>query len=247
MDKNKSEVEAFLGDLGSKEEAPFSRIEAPVEEPVEEVTDEKPLPFNRDPKIQKYLDKREKEMESRFRASIGEAKPEANQADDEVTEVLTQLIGNDTPEKVAMVKKFQNILEKGNQKAQQAALAELDSRQQAEVRADAEAEQELENAFDNIEEAYDVDITSNNPLAKKTRQEFISFVEKIAPKDRNGEVIDFPDMNSAWETFNEMKTRTPSRAKTLASRSMARSSEASAKPQPKANWQAADDFIDSLK
>lgn len=234
MDKDKTAVEDFLGNLeGDKEnknpfeetpEDPFKQ-EVP-EEKVEVVEEEKPLPFNKDPKIQKYLDKREKEIEERIKNSIQkDEKPATQQVDDDY---YVRLIGNDTPEKVAMIKEAVARDERMLQQAEERAFNRLSQAEQEELQADQEAEEELDNAFDNIEETFDVDITSNNPLAQKTRQEFVSFVEKIAPKDRNGDIVDYPDMVQAYETFSELKksTATPSRAKELASRGMSRSSEA---------------------
>lgn len=250
MENNKSEVDKFLegtnDDQTFKEtsEDPFAKQTAETKEEEEKV---KPLPFNKDPKVQKFI---EKEISKRLTNIKVEAPRETTpREDDETTDVLTRLIGNDTAEKVSMIKEFKNILEKGTQRARDEAIYELESRQQAEVEADIEAEQELEYAFDNIEETYDVDITSNNPLARKTRQEFVSFVEKIAPKDRNGDIVDYPDMVQAFETFSEIKksTATPSRAKELASRSMTRSSEVQNKPQDRMNWNKVDEFMDSLK
>lgn len=254
MDKEKSAVEQFLGDLndntvdnpfGKETDDPFQVPEEALDVK-EEVKEEKPLPFNKDPKVQKFI---EKEISKRMEAFNVEDKPVVKpQEDDEVSDVLVRLIGNDTPEKVQMVKEFKNILEKGTQRAKAEALAEIEARERAEIEADKQAEEELENAFDNIEETYDVDLTSNNPLAVKTRQEFVSFVERIAPKDRNGNVVDYPDMTSAWETFSEMKkaTSTPSRAKELASRGMARSAEASSKPQERVDWNTVDSFLETL-
>lgn len=249
MDKNKSAVEEFLGDLGgAKETNPFEEnpenpFEEKAEEKVEEVKEEKPLPFNKDPKVQRFI---EKELDRRLK----DFKVETPQAEvqKEVDDYYIRLIGNDTPEKVAMVREAMARDERMLQQAEERALGRLSQKEQETLRADKEAEQELENAFENIEENYDVDITSNNPTAKKTRQEFVSFVERIAPKDKNGDVVDYPDMQSAWETFSEIKkaTATPSRAKELASRSMARSSEAQVRPEVKSNWDAADAFIESL-
>lgn len=263
MKNEKSELDAFMGELAgnsnadpldSKQDDPFAHFdkEEEQEEIQEEVKDEKPLPFHKDPKIQKYLDKREKEIEERLGEKYGKQETAVKEpVDDEVTDVLIRLIGNDTPEKLSMVKEFRNVLEKGTQRAKQEAIEELQSRQYAEVQADREAEQELENAFENIEETFDVDITSNNAIARKTRQEFVSFVEKIAPKDRNGDIVDYPDMNSAWETFSEMKKATaqPNRAKDLASRSMARSAETTSEPVLKRGgtpFSNSDAFIESL-
>ena len=244
MAEEKSAVDKFLGELGSEgdkdpldktPEDPFTKNEVVEEEPVE---DEKPLPFHRDPKVQKFIDKQvEKRLEQFERSSPREERQPV--ADDDTTDVLTRLIGNDTPEKLSMIKEFKNILERGTQRAKEEAIAELESRQERESENDREAEVELEDHFDNIEDSFDVDITSGEPEAKKrgdgftfTRKEFVSFVEKIAPKDRYGEIVDYPDMTSAWETFSEIKRSTtpPSRAKELASRSMARSSSADVKP-----------------
>lgn len=254
MDKNKTAVESFLSELEdnnekntfeTQKEDPFVPEETPVEKEPEV---EKALPFNKDPKIQKYLEKREREMEERLKANF--QAPTAKEPEvDEVTDVLVRLIGNDTPEKLSMVKEFKAVLEKGTERAKAEAIAELESRQNQEQQADRDAEIELETAFDNIEEIFNVDITSNNPVAKKTRQEFVSFVEKIAPKDRNGDIVDYPDMNSSWEAFSEMKRATtqPSRAKELANRGMTRSAEAQPASQTKVGWDAAEEYISSLK
>ncbi len=253
MDKDKSAVESFLGELATGENSfeetpkdPFDKQE--IVEPKEEVEvkEEKPLPFHKDPKVQKYI---EREISDRLANFKPEPAVVTQPADDETTDVLTRLIGNDTPEKVSMIKEFKNILEKGTERAKKEALAEIEARQYEEVEADREAEAELENAFDTIEETFDVDITSSNALARKTRQEFVSFVEKIAPKDRNGDIVDYPDMLQAYEAFSELKksTATPSRAKELASRGMARSAETTTTPQKRPTWDAADEFISSLK
>ncbi len=255
MEKETSAVKSFLGELEETknpfEEAPENPFEetevvAPKEEVVEE---EKPLPFNKDPKIQKFI---EKEISKRLENFKTEAPREVQTEEDsfkDVIESFTTVIGNDTPEKVNALNALKKSLSSLDQRASQKAIEQLESIKADEVRADQEAEQELQDAFENIEESFDVDITSNNPLAKKTRQEFVGFIEKIAPKDRNGDIVDYPDMNSAWETFSEMKkaTATPNRAKELASRGMSRSAETTTVPTRKPTWDAADDYIASLK
>lgn len=236
MEKDpKSAVKDFLGEFsnGSTEvnpfednlKDPFHTEETPVESPVEEVKEEKPIPFNKDPKVLKFI---EKEISKRLQDTKEEIKPVAHQADED--DYYARLIGNDTPEKLAMIREAKARDEQILQKAEERAFNRLSQKEQERMQADKQAEEELETAFSNIEDTYEVDISSNSPLAKKTRQEFVSFIEKIAPKDRNGDIVDYPDMTSAWETFSELKKATaqPSRAKELASRSMARSSEAPA-------------------
>lgn len=253
-DKERSAVADFLGEFGNKgvpkdlfndaPKDPFAQEEV-VETPVEEVKEEKPLPFNKDPKVQKFIEKEISKRMAEFKPT--ESTKEQRQENDEVVDALEAVIGNDTPEKRRAVQALRDRLDEGTRK-----ITEWEQQQhQAEV-ADKEAEEELSNAFDNIEETFDVDITSNNPIARKTRQEFVSFVEKIAPKDRNGDIVDYPDMNSAWEMFDERRKATtpPSRAKELASRSMARSAEtgtAQAIPVNKHSFERTDNFIESLQ
>lgn len=233
MPNENSAVSEFLGEFSNEEtkvnpfednlKDPFNQEETP-EEVVVEDKEEKPLPFNKDPKIQRFI---EKEISKRLQ-DIKVEQPVAKV--DEEDDFYARLIGNDTPEKVAMIKEYKAREQRLLEQAEERAFNRLSQKEQEALRAEQEAEQELENAFESIEETYQVDITSNSPLAKKTRQEFVTFVEKIAPKDKNGDIVDYPDMQSAWETFSEIKkaTSTPSRAKELASRSMARSSEAPA-------------------
>lgn len=224
MDKDQSAVSQFLENneeqnLFEKDsENPFETQE--VVEPKEEVVEEKPLPFNRDPKVMKFI---EKEISKRMTRE--EPAPVSHETEDEfksVVDSFTAIIGNDTPEKVNALNSLQRALGNLDQRAAQKATEAIEAISQREEEADREAEDELESAFESIEENYDVDF-SRNP---KLRSEFATFVEKIAPKDRNGEVVDYPDMTSAWETFSEMRNanRTPSRAKELASRGMTRSS-----------------------
>lgn len=237
LGEHQQEVNPFEENLKD----PFENIR---EEKVEEPQEEKPIAFNKDPKIQKFI---EKEINKRLEnLKPSEPTPVTQQDDDDY---YVRLIGNDTPEKLAMIREAKARDEKMLNLAEERAFGRLTKEQQAVIEADQEAERELENAFESIEESYDVDISSNNPIAKKTRQEFVSFVEKIAPKDRNGNIVEFPDMQNAWETFSEIKksTQQPSRAKDLASRSLNRSAETTIKPQERVSWKEVDTFMDTLK
>lgn len=254
MKPKDSAVADFLGEFSNEKEVnpfednlkdPFNQQEIVEETAIEEPKEEKPLPFNKDPKVQKFI---EKEISKR----LADIKPAETVTKEEKRDddYYVRLIGNDSPEKLAMIKEAQARDERMLQMAEDRAFNRLSQKEQEAQKRDQEAQQELENAFDNIEETYDVDISSNSPIAKKTRQEFVTFVERIAPKNRAGEIVDYPDMASAWETFSEIKKATtqPSRAKELASRGMARSSEAPVNQTAKrVDWNAVDDMMDSLK
>ncbi len=250
MDKEQSAVKSFLE--GTSNESMFDKVTDPFEIPLEsaeeviepEVKEEKPIPFNKDPKVLKFIEKEVQKKLQDFKPEP-EKKSEVNDDDD----YYARLIGNDTPEKREMVKEAKAREERQLQIAEERAFNRLSQKEQEEQRFEKEAQEELDNAFESIEETYDVDISSNNPQARKTRQEFVSFVEKIAPKNKNGDIVDYPDMNSAWETFNEIKKSTtqPSRAKELASRGLTRSSETTIKDAKRVDWNAVEDMMDTLK
>lgn len=253
MENEKSAVDSFLGELKDDKIIDQFAQEQPLEnkEIDDKVNDreEKPLPFHKDPKIQKYLEKREREMEERLKASIPTPQERQTEEDSfkDTIDAFTNIIGNDTPEKVSALNALKKSLEGLDQRASEKAIERLEDIRQSEVDEDIEAEEELDEAFDNIEDTFDVDITSNNPIAIKTRQEFVAYVQKIAPKDRDGDVVEYPDMISAWETFSEHRTKEPNRAKELASRGMTRSAETTSNPQERVTWNKVDEFIDTLK
>ena len=243
MENEQSAVSKFLGETNENMfEQPKDEMFG-EEKQEEKIEDEKPLPFHKDPKVLKFIEK-----EVAKRTERQEPRETLKAEEDEFKDVIesfTAIIGNDTPEKVRALNDLQKALNGSSQKAASLAEQKILEIKNREEEADRQAEEELENAFDEIEETYDVDLSKNHKL----RSEFVTFVEKIAPKNRDGEIVDYPDMNSAWETFSEMKRSTaqPSRAKELASRGMQRSAETSVKQEKAINWNAVDEFMDTLK
>ena len=73
-------------------------------------------------------------------------------------------------------------------------------------------------------------------------------VRKRAPKNEEGEVSAFPDLLSAFETYQEMSKKAPaSRAKELASRGMTRSTDTSSAVPQGRSWRDVDKFFEQLK
>lgn len=224
--------------------------EEPVqEETVEEEKDEKPLPFHKDPKVQRYI---ERQIEKATKTAPIAAKQEDVVPSDvkDVIDAFRTIVGSDTPEKVKALEALEKTLQGSDERASRKAIERFEvqqqeARQQAEQR-DKQAQEDLDNYFDEIEEAYDVDLTSNSPSAKKLRSSFIDYVRKVAPKDEKGEVKDFPDMMGAYEDFTERNKPQPaSRAKTLANRGMARSGDAT--PAAKGNsWKDVERYFATL-
>lgn len=259
------ELDSFLGDLAnapednvfdtSKAES-IDGFDTPLEEVTEETEqtlDEKAEPFHKNPKIKRFI---EKEVSKALKSTgsererfVEETKEDGDS--DDLTDVLSRIIGNDTPEKLSAIKDFRKAIASSEERAVARAARQYDDREQQVQALEREADESLDDAFDSIEETYGVDISSNSPLARKTRNEFIEFVQRVAPKDSNGDIKEYPDLTETFEVFQEMNKRSPApsnnRAKELASRGIARSTETqSAGPAKRITWDTVDRMNERL-
>ena len=247
---SKNAVQDFLdseSEFGSESD-PLEVVEETKVEPTTEVTEEvkeEPLPFHKDPKVQRFIDRQvAKALETK-----GSAEKEfVRETKQETDDYYERLIGNDTPEKIAMIREAKARDERLLEEAEKRAFSRLSAEKQKEIEDENNAKEQLDSSLENIEEQFSVDITSNDPVAKKLRVDFLKFAERLAPKDQDGNIIDYPDMTTAFETFQERKTApTSTRAKDLASRSVGRSSEVSSKPQERITFDTFDRFLEGLK
>lgn len=245
-EKKESSTVDFLNNIDKEV---FKEEPTKEEEVVEEEKEEKPLAFHKDPKVQRYVDKQ-------IEKALKDIKPVERQFKQDVADEIKlpssfiRLVGNDTPEKVEVLKDLEKYFGTLKGEARQEFLAEMREQEQQAVAADRQAQEELDSSFEEIEETYNVDLSSNSASAKKVRSEFIDYVRKIAPKNEEGEVSSFPDLMSAFETFQEMGKRAPapaSRAKELASRGLTRSTDASTEVPKGRSWRDVDRFFDKLK
>ena len=249
-----SEVDQFLGDLNENEQDPFKNEAADpfagqsVENKEEVEEDEKPLPFNKDPKVQRYIEKEiAKALRNDTRPPQVVERTSNRDEEDEGEVLLTRIIGNDTPEKVAAVKDFRRYLAGLEDKGAEKALSHLEAKQQAAAEEEAKASQELDDSFEAIEDQYGVDITSSKPQARKDRADFVEFIKRISPKNSDGDVIEFPDLVEAFDVFKLTRQTQPNRARELASRSLSRSSDASKVPQTQGtSWKDVDKLFSKL-
>lgn len=251
MDKNKSAIDSFLGKFGNEKEIedPFEKDGEPdpfAAEPTEETEEvvekkEKPPKFNEDPKVQKYVSKEIAKAIDAYREGLPKEQ-KADVRDEDTTSVVdafSAIIGNDTPEKIAALKALEKALSNVDQRAAQKSIERLEQLQQQATLEDQQAQQELEDGFDAVEEHYDMTFT------KAKRAAFAAYCERIAPKDAQGNVRDYPDFINAYEDFAERERRTQpaDRSKQIASRSMARNTEVT-EPERK---MTTEEFMESLK
>lgn len=195
------------------------------EEVKEEQEEEKPLPFYKDPKVQRYI---EKQLDKRLKETRPTAtetfKQEVSAGDPDLVNAFTAIIGNDTPEKQAALKALETSLSKVDERATQKAIERLQQVQkekaEREVQEIAEAEDEIEEGFEDIEAHYGINLND------KQKEAYKNFLIKIEPK---GGYVEYPDFIETFEIFkNNMKANRPSnaQAKVLAARGMQQSSTA---------------------
>jgi len=223
-----NETEKFLADLAHDQEDVNVLEEPLVPEPEkeeEQVADDTKTddakPHNR--RERRLLEKLQQERESSmFLAGKLEAREEAKRfVTDEERDYLKgieRIYGTDSPEAqlaTDMLKKaFVGAVNDAEERAYQRIAAERAKEQEAVQKADAE----LESYIDDIEETYGVNLTPTQ------ERNYFQLLEKMSPKNRDGEVVQYADPHAVWEVFQERsKQTTDNRAKTLSARSLVQS------------------------
>ena len=256
MEKETNSTVDFLNNIDGVEETTKDIFkESPVlseeKEPEVEEKAEKRLPFNKDPKVQRYIDEEIDKRLKFVRPSEEQKFRQEVQSEINLPPALVKLVGNDTPEKREALKELSEYLDTLPKKAQEQFEQKMLEEQQRTQEEDAASLNELNSGFEDIEESYGVDLSSNTQQAQKTRASFVEYLRKVSHKNENGEVDQFADIPAAWEEFQERnKPQSASRAKELASRGMARSTEASTAPQWSSSgdpWKNVDRHFEQLK
>lgn len=226
-EKNESVAE-FLNGLTETSE-PFKE-EVVTEEREQGKNDDNPLPFYKDPKIQRYIEKQvEKKMESMSSSSVEQQFRQEVKEELNLPESFVKLVGNDTDEKKQVLKDLSNYFGTLKGEARKEFLEEMKEQERQVVAQDQAALNELTTGFETIEEEHGIDLSKDS----KTRAAFIEFLRKASHKNDDGEVDQFADIPSTWELFQERQNHTPSnnRAKEIASRGMTRSNDVSTTSQ----------------
>lgn len=136
---------------------------------------------------------------------------------------LSKIYGSETPEAREATRILQEAFKKTAQEAEQNALARFEAKQAEALKAQKEAEGFITQELEALEDEFNVDLTSNAPAARKARSQVLALVEKMSPKDSDGNIKDYGDFSTAFEVYQERTKRDSSRQKGVAARSMVRS------------------------
>lgn len=128
-----------------------------------------------------------------------------------------RIYGNQTPENAEATSLLVNALKEVEKSSTEKALSQFREEQrkyQAEVAREA---QELDGMIEDIEDEHNI------TLDEPTQKAFFQLLNKLSPKDKDGEIVAYADHQAVWEELKSRKQAAqPNRAKDIASRSMSR-------------------------
>lgn len=239
----KSEFESFIEDIGRNQPQSVEQALGLPDKPAETQTTEPDDPAEVSPKNRKERRALERaqaeartEREARIRAdALLEAR--AVQALEEAGTVdprLIRLYGSEEQGKEAAAL-HQQLLNDMYKKAVADARSEFEtSRQQAEAEVRAH-ETFIDTQLEALEDEHDIDLTSNSPAARKARNDILTALEKMSPKDTSGNITEYADIHGVYEMYQLQRQaerpRTSERKADIASRTMERTVPTPDKPQ----------------
>ncbi len=225
-----NETEKFFEDLGLKQDSSLDTpLEVPVESSEKEEEGEESPKNRRERRLMRRLEQRGTETSQlaeevvKLRNVVESQTLRTDKAADYLKKV-EKLFGNSTPEGKEATELLKEVLrevhESARNEAKQDMLAEVESRESNESEAVKAEERNLDEIMDNIEDDYDIDFSNETD-----KQGFLTLLEKVSPKDRDGNIIEYADPDTTAELYLSRKERSSDRAKELASRSMTRSGQ----------------------
>jgi len=225
-----NEQEQFLKDLNNDtlEQDPFAYLsgEEPKEEPKTDVqppeVDADLEPRNRrERRLQAKLQAEREtgiELAARLQA-LTEAQQSRTEAPEEYLKNIERIYGTESPETREATEILKQALLSVKEEAKREALAAYEEKSSAETKAVVEAEALLDEMVEEIEDEFNVDLTSKE--AETHRTNFYRLLEKMSPKDKEGNILYYADPIAVWEVYQERTApKADTTARTLASRSM---------------------------
>jgi vacuolar-type H+-ATPase subunit I/STV1 len=218
-----NELEAFL--KGTEEQE--NLLDTPLEVQPEKVEEEEEEQHEEDisPKTRRERRLKEK-LEAERQSAIDLANrlarlEEARSVRDEDAEYLKgieRIYGTDSPEAQMATELLTKAIVGARDDAERRAYERIQAERQNESQAVQQAESELDSIVDDIEDSYGVELT------EAQERSYFELLQKMSPKDREGNVISLADPYAVFEIFSEkLQKGTDNRAKTLSSRSMVQS------------------------
>lgn len=225
-----SEQDQFLKDLEQENKGPDI-----LEAPLEPEKDKEEIPEIKQDDEEKLANRRERRLAARLQAeressialaarleAITEAqkfRQESNTSDH--FKGVERIYGTNSPEAIEATELLKKALLDAKEAAKKEALEAFQEERQREAVAVQKEEQHLDSMLEELEDEYGVDLTSDGSEA--VRKGFFKYLEKLSPKDNDGNIIAYADPHAVWGEFQSKFKKSDNRAKDLSSRSMVQS------------------------
>lgn len=227
-----NETQQFLDEFNKTNDDPFSFLETPpekVEEPEKEPeTPENDVPEPRNRRERRLMEKLQAEREAAIALAakleaISESKKTRESEEAEFLSVAERIYGNQTPELREATELLKTALIGVKEEAKKEALAEYQRIRQEEQQAVSQAEKRIDSMLEEIEDEYNADFSST-----AHRTEFLKLMERMSPKDSDGNIIEYADHHAVWDIYQERlnRSKVPNPAKDLAARAVTQSAGA---------------------
>lgn len=196
--------------------------------PMTEETSEE-LPFNKNPKIKRYIERQTKKMLEQeleklgTRETVTESKPQTK----EIPAEWLMAYG-DSDQSVQAWKIQQDLIAQAVERAKAEALNEFQSSIEQEKQAEKQFEEFISESLEDLEDTHGIDLTSDSPAGRRNRAEFLELVRRVSPKDTEGNVVSYADFNEVYSLYETTRRRdddVTAQKKSVAGRTMSKSNE----------------------
>ncbi len=220
MPEKNSAMKDFLADIPVANQQPTDDIfEKPLDGSEVQTQPEKDVEVRRAKKALQAEREANIELNAKLQALTERDRFEKETEGKDVNEKLLHLYGDDDKGRQA-AKLTQDLLNDTRAQAREEALEAFKQEREQEAKEVASSRQVLDEMLEDIEDEFNVDLTSDTPQAEKDRKGFYATLQKFSPKDKDGQVINYADPIATWETYQTLKQPVQNRAKELSSRSM---------------------------
>lgn len=227
-----NEQQNFLDEFKKPEESnnPFSYMEESTPEKAPETPQEPeetpgdPEPRNR--RERRLMEKLQSEREAAIAlAAKLEVVTQSQKTRGEEAEFLTvaeRIYGTQTPELREATELLKTALLGVKEEAKREALEAYQELYQKEQEAVKNAENRIDSMLEELEDQYNVDLVDG-----PHRTEFLKLLERMSPKDRNGNIVEYADHMAVWDVYQSQIKKPVNPAKEMAARAMTQSGAAS--------------------
>jgi hypothetical protein len=132
----------------------------------------------------------------------------------EHVKLVERIYGTNTPEAVEATNLLAQALKGVEERATTRAVELFRDEQKAQREAVRKEEEALDSIIEDLEDEHSISFT---PAMEKS---FFKLLEKMSPKDEEGNVVNYADPESVYEVFADKLVKPNTRAKDIASRSM---------------------------